>query len=390
MVEEWLPKDKVCIVGIGETEYTRWGRATKSEFQLCLEAVVNACRDAGLDPKEVDGFASYSNDRNTPVRLASALGCKELRYLAYVPSGGGGVAGSVLHALMAVVTGADDYVVAYRGLAQGQFGRFGQFGGPSRVGGEAAFTAPWGSLSAAHNFAMRTRRHMHLYGTTSRQLGAVSVACYKHAQRNPRAVMYGRPITIDDHQNSRIIVDPFHLYDCCLENDGAAAAILTTPERARALKQRPVYIMAASEGNPYRGAAGSFNGPDIGTANFHDSVATNLYARAGVTPGDIDVAQIYKNFTGMVIASLEEHGFAPRGEGGPFAESGALEWPDGKLPINTSGGNLAEAYIHGFELVNEAIRQMRGTSTCQVEGAEICLVAGGPGTSPVSDLIVRR
>jgi acetyl-CoA acetyltransferase len=391
MADAWFPKDKVCIVGIGETAYTRWGRATKSEFHLALEAVVNACRDAGLDPKELDGFCSFSDDRNQPVKMAAALGCKELKISSmFWGGGGGGGSGAVMNACLAVATGSADYVVAFRSLAQGQFGRFGQSRAGGRVGGDAAFTAPWGQLSAPHTFAMRTRRHMHQYGTTSQQMGRVSVASYRNAQRNPRAVMHGRPITLEDHQTSRMIVDPFHLYDCCLETDGAAAVILTTPERARNLKQLPIYVMAASQGNPYKGGAAAFTGPDIASANFQDGVAKNLYARAGVGPQDIDVAQIYENFTGMVIMSLEEHGFCKRGEGGPFVESGIIDWPNGKLPINTSGGNLAEAYTHGFELVNEAVRQLRGASTCQVKGAEICLVASGPGVSPVSDLIVRR
>lgn len=388
---DWFPKDRVCIVGIGETEYTRWGRATKSEFQLALEAILKACEDAGLDPREIDGFCSYADDRNLGVRIAAALGTKEVRFCnMFWGGGGGGGSGAVMNSCLAVATGSAKYVVAYRSLAQGQFGRFGQFRGEDRVGGDAAFTAPWGLLSAPHTFAMRVRRHMDLYGTTSRQMGMVAVACYQHAQRNPRAVMYGRPITIEDHQNSRIIVEPFHLYDCCLETDGATAVILTSAERARDLKQRPVYIMSAAQGNPYRGPAAALNDPDIATAKYQEVVARDLYARAGIRPEDVDVVQIYDHFTGMVIMALEEHGFSKRGEGGPFVESGTIEWPHGKLPINTSGGNLAEAYIHGFELVNEAVRQLRGASTCQVKDAEICLVASGPGVSPLSDMILRR
>ena len=417
MADEWLPKDKVCIVGIGEGledgKYMRWGRATKSEFQLALEATLAACEDAGLDPREIDGFCSFSDDRNAPPRLSAALGCKELKVsIMQWGGGGGGGSGAVMNALMAVASGAANYVIAFRSLCQGQFGRFGQSRAGGRVGGEAAFAAPWGLLSAAHTLgAMRGRRHMHQYGTTSQQLrhhqpavtappassygttsqqfGRISVASYDNAQRNPRAVMHGRPITLEDHQSSRMIADPLHLYDCCQENDGAAAVLLTTVDRARSLKQRPIYIMSAASGNPYRGGAGLF-APDIATANFQDGVAQRLFERAGISVDDIDVAQIYENFTSLVLMSLEEHGFCKRGEGGSYVESGAIDWPNGKCPINTSGGNLAEAYIHGFELVTEAVRQLRGASTSQVKDAEICLVASGPGVSPVSDLILRR
>ena len=383
-------KDKVCIVGIGETEYTKWGRITRSEFQLACEAIIKAVADAGLSMKDIDGLCSYSNDRNEPTMLATALGMSQLRFSnMFWGGGGGGGSGAVGNGAMAVFSGHANYVVAYRGLAQGQFGRFGQSRVGGRVPGPAAFTAPYGLMSAAQGFAMQTRRHMHEFGTTSRQLGAVAVASYKHAQRNPRAVMYGRPITIEDHQNSRMIVDPFHLLDCCLETDGAAAVVLTTAERARDLKQKPVYIMATSQGTGFRQGAGAHNKADYPTANF-EPVARDLWQRAEITPKDINVAQVYENFTGMVVMSIENHGFCKRGEGGSFVEGGRIEWPDGELPINTSGGNLAEAYTHGFELVTEAVRQMRGTSTCQVKDAEICLIASGPGVSPVSDMIVRR
>ena len=387
----WELRDKVAIVGVGETEYTRWGRATKSELSLALEAIVNAANDAGIPVDELDGFASYATERQSPATLAAALGVKQLRYESlHWGGGGGGAPAGAMMAMLAVATGVANYVVAYRSLAQGQFGRFGQSraGAGQVVGGEAAFMAPYGLVTPPQTFAMQARRHMHDYGTTSLQMGAVSVASYKHAQANPRAVMYGRPITLEDHQSSRMIADPYRLYDCCQETDGACAVILTTLERARDLKQKPVSIMGASQGASYRGAAGAHNWPEYPSAAFR-SVASDLYARAGVGPRDIDVAQIYENFTGMVIMSLEDHGFCGTGEGGPFVEGGRIEI-GGELPINTSGGNLAEAYIHGFELVVEGVRQLRGSSTCQVPGAEICLVAGGPGVSPCSDLVLRR
>jgi acetyl-CoA acetyltransferase len=200
--------------------------------------------------------------------------------------------------------------------------------------------------------------------------------------------MYGRPITIEDHQNSRIIDDPMHLYDYCQETDGSAAVVITTAERAKDLKQRPVYIMSASQGTEGRHAAG-FNAPTFLTSNF-PSVGRNLWQRAGVTPKDIDVLQSYENFTPLTMMAIENAGFCKVGEGGPFSEGGRFEWPDGALPLNTSGGNLAEAYTHGFELITEAARQMRGTSTSQVKDAEIGCVLSGPNVSPVSAMIVRR
>ncbi len=385
----WELRDKTCIVGVGETEYTRWGKATKSELTLALEAVVNAVENSGVPMEEIDGFCSYASERQEPLTLATHLGVKQLRFSSlYWGGGGGGICGGVLHAMMAVHSGVANYVVVYRSLAQGQFGRFGQAKGPPVATAYGSFTSPWGLLTPPQMYAVRTRRHMALYGTTSKQLGAVAVASYKHAQKNPRAVMYGRPITLEDHQSSRLIADPFRLYDCCQENDGACAIVITSAERAKHLKQKPVYIMAASQGAGFREGAGGQNNEEFASANLR-YVAQDLYKRAGIGPQDVDVAQVYENFTGMVIMSLEDHGFCKKGEGGPLVENGNIEI-GGKLPINTSGGNLAEAYIHGFEHVAEATRQMRGTSTCQVPNAEICLVAGGPGAPPVTDMLVRR
>ncbi|MEE8347557.1 MAG: acetyl-CoA acetyltransferase [Dehalococcoidia bacterium] len=387
----WEIRDKACIVGIGETEYTKWGGITdRSEFQLACEAILKALDDAGLTTDDLDGFSSYSSDRNSGIDLAAALGIPQLRYASILTmGGGGGGAAAIMNAVLAVTTGTADVVACYRSLCQGQFGRFGQSRAAGAVTGGPAFTSPFGLMSPPGNYAMRARRYMHEYGITSRQFGAIAVASYKHAQRNPRAVMYGRPLTIEDHQQSRMIVDPLHLYDCCQENDGAAAVIVTTAERAKDLKQRPVYIMGAAQGSGFRSQVAAGNRPDFVSSSF-TTVAKDLYDRAGVGPKDIDVAQIYENFTPMSMMSIEEHGFCKRGEGGAFVENGRIEWPDGELPVNTSGGNLAEAYIHGFELYTECVRQMRGTSTCQVENAEIGLCAAGPGTEYASDVIMRR
>lgn len=385
-------KDKVAIVGIGETAYYKRGGAPVSEFQLCIEAILKAVDDAGLKVTDIDGFASYSNDRNEPVRIAAALGLPHIGFSNMVwGGGGGGGSAAVANAAAAIVAGYANYVVAFRSLAQGQFGRFGQAGTRTeRVSGPPAYTAPFGMMTAAQSLAaMQAQRHMYEFGTKQEHFGAIALASYKHANRNPRAVMYGRKLTMEDYLNSRMIVEPLHLYDCCLETDGAAAVILTSAERARDMKQRPAYIMAAAQGSGFRYAAGSLNRPSLVHTN-HEALAPRLWKMAGIGPRDVDVAQFYENFTPLVLMAIEDYGFCKKGEGGPFVEGGRVEWPDGELPINTSGGNLAEAYTHGFELITEAVRQVRGESTCQVEGAEISFVASGPGVSPLSSLILRR
>ncbi len=400
MDDERSIRDKVCVAGIGQTEFTKYGVITRPEFQLAVEAILAACEDAGISPSQIDGFASYSNDRNDPARLAHALGIPEFGFSAMQwGGGGGGGSAAVGNAAAAIHAGYANYVVVYRALAQGQFGRFGQSSASGRMTGGFAWETPYGVIAPVAWYAAQVRRHMHDYGTTSRQMGHVAVASSKHAQHNPRAVMYGRPITLEDHQNSRMIADPLRLLDCCLESDGSVAVILAPAERARDLKQKPVYIGGVSQGSGHRQSLGMGANYREGytTANFSE-VAARLYRMAGMGPSEIDVAQVYENFTGMVLMSLEDHGFCERGGGGPFVEGGRIEHKKvaeagapyaGELPINTAGGNLAEGYIHGFELITEAVRQVRGTSTLQVDGARTCLVASGPGPSPLSDMILH-
>jgi acetyl-CoA acetyltransferase len=382
-------KDKTAVVGIGETTYYKHGQAPVAEFRLTLEAIMKVAEDAGIDVRDIDGFASYSNDRNDPSRIAAALGTKDLCFSNMVwGGGGGGGSGAVANAVAALVAGYANYVVVFRGLAQGQFGRFGRSSAPPTVSHPMSYTAPYGLMSAGQSYAMRVRRFMHDYRVGQSPMRAISMASYRHAQSNPRAIMRGRPLTETDYDNSRWIVEPFHLFDCCLENDGAAAVLLTTADRARDMKHKPVYVMAAAQGSDYRQAASAHNAPDYATSNFK-TVAKRLYRMAGVEPGDIDVVQSYENFTGGVMMSLVEHGFCAPEEADAFMTLERFSAPDGGLPLNTSGGNLAECYMHGLELVTEAVRQIRGTSTSQVDDVELSMVCSGPMVQPVSDLILR-
>jgi len=388
-MEEFTIKDKVAVVGLGESKYYKRGKAPVPEFKLAVEAITKAADDAGIKVTDIDGFASYSDDRNSAVRLAAALGLPELRFANMMwGGGGGGGSGAVGNAAAAIVAGYAKYVCVFRALAQGQFGRFGQAPPVKTISGPMAYALPYGMAVPAHWVALRTRRFMHDHGIDQSPLRAVAMADYHHAQFNPRAVMYGHPLTREEYDNSRWIVEPFHLYDCCMENDGAAALILASAERARDLKQKPVYVMAAAQGAPFRGWANAENAPDYASSNFK-TLAPRLYQMAGITPKDVDVAQIYEHFSGAVMISMVEHGFCQPDEVMEFVTFENITAPGGKLPVNTSGGNIAECYMHGLELVNEAVRQCRGTSTCQKPGARISLVASGPMVAPVSDLIVH-
>ncbi|MBM3139155.1 MAG: acetyl-CoA acetyltransferase [Chloroflexi bacterium] len=381
-------RGKVAIAGIGETTYYKRGQATESEFELVLQAVQRAAEDAGIDVREIDGFASYSNDRNTPERIATAFGIPEYRFSnMFWGGGGGGGSGAVANAAAAIAAGYAETVVVYRGLAQGQFGRFGQGPRVNTVAGDGAFTVPYGVMSPAQTFAMRVRRFMHDHGAKQEALRAIALASYRHAQSNPRAVMYGRALDEEAYDHSRWIVEPFHLFDCCMENDGGAALVLVAAERARDLKQKAAYILAAAQGSAHRQGAAAHNAPDYATSNFK-TLAPRLYAMAGVGPDDVDVLQSYENFTGGVMMSIVEHGFCAPGEVNDFFTLENFSSPKGRLPLNTSGGNLAECYMHGLELITEAVRQVRGSSTCQVPDVEISMVTSGPMVQPVSNLIL--
>src|SRR5712671_6009544 len=381
-------RGRVAIAGGGETAYYKHGRAPESEFALALRAILRACEDAGIDPRQVDGFASYSNDRNDPSRLAAALGLPELRF-SNMQWGGGGGGGSaaVGNAAAAVAAGYADCVVVFRALAQGQFQRFGAAPPGSAVSGEAALSFPYGLISPAQRFAMRVMRFMHDYGIREGAQRAIALASYHHAQANPRAVMHGRPLTAEVYDTSRWIVEPFRLYDCCLENDGAAAVIVVSAERARDLKTRPAFLLGVAQGSEHRNAARGHNAPLYATSSF-TSVAPHLYAMAGVKPADVDVVQSYENFTGGVLMSLVEHGFFKAEQANEFLTPENLTAPAGKLPLNTSGGNLAECYMHGLELQVEAVRQLRGQSTAQVKDADVSMVISGPMVTPVSSMIL--
>lgn len=386
MTERTL-RGKVAVAGVGETRYYKRGESPDAEFNLALKAIRVACDDAGISPREIDGFASFSNDRSDPSRLAAALGCPELRFSNMQwGGGGGGGAAAVGNAAAAIATGIADCVVVFRALAQGQFGRFGQ--GPRRntISGDAAHTVPYGLMSPAQMFAMKVVRFMHDHGVQQEALRAVSLAAYHHAQNNPNAVMYGRPLDEATYDESRWIVEPFHLYDCCLENDGAAAMILVSAEKAKDFPHAPAYLLGAVGGSHFRAGASVHNTPEYASSTF-PTLAPHLYEMSGVSPKDVDVLQSYENFTGGVLMSIVEHGFCDADGCNEFFTKERFIAPDGDLPLNTSGGNLAECYMHGLGLILESVRQIRGDSTNQVANVDVSMTISGPMVTPVSSCI---
>ena len=366
-------RNRVAIAGVGETEYSR--NSGRSETRLALDAILHALDDAGLRREDIDGLMKWSVDTSSEAEIASNLGLRDLAWFGEVNQAGNVGAALVAHAAAAIAAGLARCVVIYRGVNGRSGRRYGRGEVTGRRGqGAAAFTEPFGLLTPQHQLAMVARRRMHEFGTTSRQFGWVAVSEREHANRNPRAMFYDTPLTIEDHQDSRFVVDPFHLYDCCLETDGGGALVLVDAERARGLRKPPALVRAAAQAGP-------------GDRGFVDTAAVNLaprlWAQAGIDPDDVDVAQIYDHFAPYVVFALDDYGFVERGEGGPFVEAGGIRWDGGALPVNTSGGHLSEAYLQGMNQLIESVRQVRGESTAQVEDVQFSFCDTGIGTGAV-------
>lgn len=379
---------RACIVGIGESRYTRRGeQAARGEWALACEAAQRAAQDAGLDPRDIEGLASFSGDSSLPWLMQHALGIQRLRFASMVWGGGGsGACGSLAHAVAAVESGQAANVLVFRSIVQRPGSRYGEAGGFSEVP-QFDLLARFGMVMPASMMAPGFVRYMHEYGIRTEHLAEVALTFRDNAQRNPRAVMRGLPLTLEQYMSARMIAEPLRLYDCCQENDGACALLVTTEERARDLRGKPVRVLTAQQGgNANWGSAtmGSHTMPaaEYGWGNG-EQLARDLYADAGVSPSDVDFAQIYDHFTPAVLMSLENFGLCGRGDAGDFVAAGNIR-AGGSLPLNTAGGLLSEAYIHGLNLVAEAVRQLRGESTTQVPGARVGLVTAGIGSTPIS------
>ena len=380
-----------AIAGIGATEFSK--NSGRSELRLATEAVQTALADAGLTPADVDGLVSFTMDTNSEIAVARAVGIPELTYFSRIHYGGGAACSTVQQAAMAVATGVADVVVAYRAFNERSGLRFGQVNSAvanqeNSSGTDNAFSYPHGLSTPAAFVAMVAQRYLHEFGATSEDFGRIAVVDRKHAATNPEAFFYGKPITLADHQQSRYIAEPLHLLDCCQESDGGVAIVVVSAERARDLPNPPAVISAA--------ASGSGVDQFIMTSYYRDELAAlpemglvgrQLWEQSGLRPDDMDAAILYDHFTPYTLLQLEELGFCGRGEAKDFVrEPGALE-VGGRLPLNTHGGQLGEAYIHGMNGIAEAVRQLRGTSVNQVPGAERVVVTAGTGV-PTSGLVL--
>jgi acetyl-CoA acetyltransferase len=380
-------QDAAAIVGIGQTEFAK--QIDRPESQLACEAVVAALRDAGIAPSEVDGLSSYTMETTDEVTMAKNIGAGDVTYFSQVGYGGGAGCAAVGHAAMAIATGQADVVVAWRSRKRGAATSRPWASTPTSLPIQAQWTRPHGLLRPVDEVAMLARRYLHEYGGGREQLAEVAMAIRAHANRNPAAMMYDKPMSLDDYMSARFISEPLCLFDNCLETDGALAVVLVSAERAKDCAQPPALVHAFGQGlHRQHEAMVNYYCEDPLTGPAW-TCARKLWSQSELGPDDVDVAQIYDAFTPLILLSLEGYGFCQRGEAGDFVMEGNLRWGSGSLPTNTSGGGLSEAYVHGFNLITEGVRQMRGTSTSQVAGAGTCLVTSGEGV-PTSAVLLRQ
>jgi acetyl-CoA acetyltransferase len=377
-------QDKIAIVGIGHLPFAKdIGRPISD---TAVEAIQMALDDAGLQAEDLDGMCMFEMERTHEVTIARRLGVRNLQWWDKTSYGGGAACATVMHAAAAIACGLATTVVCHRARNRGAKTSRPWAQERELVVDDKALHVPWGLIRPVDVIGMWAHRHMHEYGTRREHFGNVAIAARKHAQRNPFAMMKDRPLDMQTYLNARVIGYPLHLYDCCLETDGALACVVTSIERARDLRQTPVLVHAvaqASGPNPVHLA--NYNTPDLQTTSV--PCARQLWARSALGPQDMDCAQIYDAFTPLVIMGLEDYGFCARGEGGAFTEDGRIEL-GGALPVLTSGGGLSEAYVHGFNLILEGVRQIRGTSTAQVAGCQATLVTGASGVA-TSAMVLR-
>lgn len=379
-------KDATAIVGIGQTEFAK--HLDQPEKVLALRAIKAALDDAGVDPSEVDGLSSYTLENTEEIEIARNLGTGDITWFGQVGYGGGAGCGVVGNAAMAVAGGQCQVAVAWRSRKRGAAGSRPWAGVANRVRGNQQWSRPWGLLRPVDEIAMLTRRYLHEFGATRDHLANVALSVRRHANRNPGAMMRDKPMTRDDYHAARWISEPLCLFDNCLESDGAGAVVVVSAERARDLRQKPAYIHSWAQSIPrqHQTMTNYFNDdPLLGPAY---ACAELLWRRADFTPDDVKVAQLYDAFSPLIILSLEGYGFCDRGDGAAFTEDGGLDFDGGRLAVNTSGGGLSEAYVHGFNLIVEAVHQIRGDSPSQVEETETSLVTSGEGV-PTSALLLR-
>jgi len=372
---------KSAIVGLGISEVGKvYGRSATS---FALEAIDRALDDAGLKKEQLDGLLMQSgiSQPGIGLQLQNAAGLKNLRLVNHMNAMGATPASMVQYATMAIQNGLATTVACVFADAPMQDPNARSSAGMNMARNRGALTGfasldmYYGPINPNAGYAMAARRHMATYGTTSAQLGAIAVSTRAWAVNNPIA-QFRTPITVEDHQNSRWIAEPFHLLDCCLISNGSVAVIVTSAERGRDMKSKPAYVLSMAQGFPGNTRrAGDDHDWSTGAAIARDT----LYGTLGIGPKDIDMCELYDCYTYTTLVTLEDYGFCAKGEGGPFVETGVLG-PGGALPTNTGGGELSSFYLWGMTPLSEGVIQARGSGgDRQVAKHDLVLVTGNGG-----------
>ncbi len=365
-----------AVVGIGATPWYKRGTAPDSEVKLAVRAVVAAAEDAAIDPRDIDGFVSWGSEQNSGTNMMASLGTRELRYGALVWMHGGGSSGAIGLAAQAIATGQAENVVVIRAMAEK--------GADSRLsravfqGIEPAHLRVNGMSIPAQNFAMHASRVLDGDGLPRECVRDFVLACYYHASRNPNAYGRGAELDAETYEESRSPVEPLHLFDNSRENDCAIALLLTSAERAKDLPQKPAYVLSSPMGRYGFLDSSRWQTPDGRTTSGFRSVADRCWKQSGYGPSDVDVVQVYANASTAAVVGLIDHGFCDWDNVHEVIRYDNLIAPNGGLPTNTAGGDLADGFLHGGGNNIEAVRQIRGTSSNQVPGAKLSLVTGGP------------
>ena len=380
----------VAIVGVGESDHSKASGRTAQE--IALQATARALADAGVEPADVDGLmhTPAMGDQLDAAAFHAHFGTS---HEVWESSRGGGMvwAGTAPYEAALAIRRGDATCILNTFAVAWATQRSQMVGGPGEVHAQERFKqnleVPFGWFPQPVYFASIARRHMHEFGTTVEQLGAVAVACRHHANRTPSAVMHDRPLTLDDYLASPMIADPFRREDCCLISDGGGAYLMTSVERARDLRPPVVEVAGVGLGNSVTGTHWAQQAAFTSTPQVF--AAPGAFAMAGIGPGDVDVLACYDPFTIHTIMQVEDMGFCAKGDGGPFAGSGALDVDGGALPYNTHGGLLSHAYVLGIAHVVELVRQLRGEAAAQVADAEVAAYGGYTGPQ-ASTLVLRR
>lgn len=374
---------EAAIAGIGQTEFSK--SSGRSELQLAAECSKAACDDAGVNPADIDGMLTFTLDNTDDILLTRCLGVDDLAYSARLPGGGAASVATIYQAMALVNAGLCNNVLIWRAMNERSQYRFGQpvdmetAFAPGGGTGSLLWCMPYGAQTPASWEALTSQRYLQKYGVTNEAFGNVSVVQRRHAANNPDAWFYGKPIELAEHQASKWVIEPvLRLLDCCQESDGGVALLVTSMDRARDLRQKPVHIAGACQSIPrdVEVISNYYHDQDLATMPEAEGTARRLYDQTGLGAGDMDLAMLYDAFTPQVLKQLEAFGFCGEGEAADFVADGNIEH-GGKLPVNTNGGLIGEAYVHGMNNITEAVRQIRGGAVNQVDGAERALVSSG-------------